>query len=326
MRCTTSVSANEFPKRKSRFDLIVIMVGSYLALFTLLQKVGGCKPVGHAIAFAVLSSCCCGFTPLGASREWDMVFRWRARREVKRAMKSPYVRLGGYDAIAAVADNLLPRLISDERLGRFWAHRSEDGVRREKQLLIDFLCQSAGGPMYYTGRDMKSSHKGMRITEEDWTAFLGHLTATLDAFAVPAPEKETVMAFIQSTKGDIVEAPAPGPLRRRKRDPQRHFSARVRAAVRQPWCFIFSAQARGVAHGSASASTGSAPDPAALHHFDSSPAARPSQRSARSVVAPSIFAPASSRRAQGLVVPGGIFKPRPATSCRTVRPEAGCAG
>ena len=122
--------------------------------------------------------------------------------------KTLYARLGGYDAIAAVADNLLPRLMADERLGRFWAHRGDDGIQREKQLLVDFLCHSAGGPMYYTGRDMKISHKGMRITEEDWTAFLGHLTATLDAFSVPAAEKETVLGFIQSTRADIVEVQA----------------------------------------------------------------------------------------------------------------------
>jgi hemoglobin len=122
--------------------------------------------------------------------------------------KSLYTRLGGYDAIAAVTDNLLPRLISDERLGRFWAHRGEDGMQREKQLLVDFLCQSAGGPMYYTGRDMTTSHKGMRISEEDWQAFLGHLTATLDAFAVPTAEREQVMAFVDCTKADIVEIAA----------------------------------------------------------------------------------------------------------------------
>ena len=116
-----------------------------------------------------------------------------------------YARLGGYDAIAAVADNLLPRLMSDERLGRFWAHRSEDCLRREKQLLVDFLCHSAGGPLFYTGRDMKISHKGMRISEDDWSAFLGHLHATLDEFRVPAPEKETVVGFVQSLKADIVE-------------------------------------------------------------------------------------------------------------------------
>ena len=68
-----------------------------------------------------------------------------------------YKRLGGYDAIAAVADNLLPRLTADAQLGRFWQHRGEDGVRREKQLLVNFLCASAGGPMYYTGRDAACS-------------------------------------------------------------------------------------------------------------------------------------------------------------------------
>src|SRR5580765_5596788 len=86
--------------------------------------------------------------------------------------KSLYERLGGYDAIVAVSGDLLPRLMSDSRLRRFWDNRGEDGLKREKQLLIDFLCASAGGPMYYTGRDMKISHKGMKISEADWTAFL----------------------------------------------------------------------------------------------------------------------------------------------------------
>jgi len=120
--------------------------------------------------------------------------------------KTLYERLGGYDAICAVANNLLPRLQSDPRLSRYWQHRGEDGVKREKQLLIDFLCSSAGGPMYYTGRDMKTSHKGMKITESDWSAFLVHVNATLEAFQVPQAERSEVMAFVQSTKPDIVEA------------------------------------------------------------------------------------------------------------------------
>jgi len=120
--------------------------------------------------------------------------------------KSLYARLGGYDAIAAVADNLISRLKSDARLGRFWTHRGEDGVQREKQLLIDFLCHNAGGPLFYSGRDMKTSHKGMRITEEDWSALLMHLNASLDHFHVPAAEKEAVVGFVQGTKADIVEA------------------------------------------------------------------------------------------------------------------------
>ncbi len=116
-----------------------------------------------------------------------------------------YERLGGYDAISAVANNLLPRLMSDPLLARFWENRGTDGLEREKQLLIDFLCSSAGGPLLYTGRDMATSHRGMGITEDDWTAFMGHLNATLDEFDLPDTERGEVIAFIESTKADIVE-------------------------------------------------------------------------------------------------------------------------
>lgn len=118
---------------------------------------------------------------------------------------SLYARLGGYDAIAAVADTLLPRLMGDESLGRFWAHRGEDGLNREKQLLVDFLCSNAGGPLLYTGRDMVLTHRGMSIDDSDWVAFIGHLEATLDSLDVPAAERQDVLAFIESTKAEIVE-------------------------------------------------------------------------------------------------------------------------
>jgi hemoglobin len=121
------------------------------------------------------------------------------------ATRTLYDRLGGYDAIAAVASDLLPRLMADERLGRFWAHRGTDGIAREQQLLVDFLCAAAGGPMYYTGRDMKLSHAGMRITNADWAAFMGHVEATLDKFNLPPRERAEVLAFVESTHADIVE-------------------------------------------------------------------------------------------------------------------------
>jgi hemoglobin len=119
--------------------------------------------------------------------------------------KTLYERLGGYDAIAAVADNLLPRLENDAQLGRFWANRGDDGIAREKQLLVDYLCTSAGGPMLYTGRDMSISHKGMGITESDWEIFIGHIKATLAEFQVPQQEQDDALTFIDSTRADIIE-------------------------------------------------------------------------------------------------------------------------
>lgn len=120
--------------------------------------------------------------------------------------KTLYERLGGYDVIASVANELLPRMQADAQLARFYQHRGEDGLRRSRQLLIDFLCSSAGGPLYYTGRNMKITHKGMKISESDWSAFLVHLNVTLEALQVPHAEREEVIALMQSTKSDIVEA------------------------------------------------------------------------------------------------------------------------
>ena len=42
--------------------------------------------------------------------------------------KSLYERLGGYDAISAVSNDLVDRLQKDPQLGRFWQHRGEDGI------------------------------------------------------------------------------------------------------------------------------------------------------------------------------------------------------
>ena len=121
------------------------------------------------------------------------------------AEKSLYERLGGYDGITAFCNDLLPRLQADSQLGRFWQSRSDDGIAREKQLLTDYISASAGGPMYYTGRDMKLSHKGMKISESDWSIFLEHAGSTMAALQVPKQECDEVVAFVLSLKDDIVE-------------------------------------------------------------------------------------------------------------------------
>lgn len=117
-----------------------------------------------------------------------------------------YQRLGGYDGLAGFVDNLLPRLQGDAQLGRFWENRGDDGVAREKQLLIDYLCACAGGPMLYIGRDMLTAHKGMKISESDWETFLGHAGATMEALSVPQKEVDEVVTFVLSLKDDIVES------------------------------------------------------------------------------------------------------------------------
>ena len=119
--------------------------------------------------------------------------------------KSLYDRLGGYNAVAAVVDDFVGRLVADRQFERFFVGHSTDSKRRIRQHIVDQFCAAAGGPCVYTGRTMKDSHVGLGISEADWDAAAKHLVATLDKFKVPEPEKKDLLAFVTSLKADIVE-------------------------------------------------------------------------------------------------------------------------
>jgi hemoglobin len=118
-----------------------------------------------------------------------------------------YKRLGGYDSMAAVTDDFLRRLTSDPSFARFFSGHSTDSLKKIRQLIVDQLCAATGGPCVYIGRDMKTSHAGLAITEKDWDTSVKHLTATLDELNVPAKEKTEVLTAISGLKKDIVEKP-----------------------------------------------------------------------------------------------------------------------
>ena len=119
--------------------------------------------------------------------------------------KSLYQRLGGYDALAAVVDDFVGRLVADKQFDKFFVGHSVDSKKRIRQHILDQFCAATGGPCIYTGRDMKTSHMGLGITDADWDAAAKHLTASLDKFKVPEKEKGEVLAFVTTLKKDIVE-------------------------------------------------------------------------------------------------------------------------
>jgi hemoglobin len=118
-----------------------------------------------------------------------------------------YKRLGGYDAIAAVTDDFLGRLSTDPQFSKFFVGHSTESIKKIRQLVVDQLCAATGGPCIYIGRDMKTSHAGLGITEKDWDASVKLLTASLDKFNVPAKEKDDVLGAVGGLKKDIVEKP-----------------------------------------------------------------------------------------------------------------------
>ncbi|WP_447962007.1 group I truncated hemoglobin [Nitrospira sp. Ecomares 2.1] len=117
---------------------------------------------------------------------------------------SLYDRLGGKPAITAVIDEFVGNVADDQRInGRF----ATTDIPKLKGHLVDQVCGATGGPCTYTGRDMKTTHAGMRISNADFTAMVEDLVAALDTFKVPQAEQKELLGLLGSMKSDIVEIP-----------------------------------------------------------------------------------------------------------------------
>jgi hemoglobin len=125
---------------------------------------------------------------------------------------SLYERLGGIYSIATVIDDFIDRIMVDDRLN---ANPHVDEAHHRvlppgfKYLVTEQLADASGGPQRYSGRSMEDSHRELRITAEEWDAFLDDLNQTLDKFEVPQREQSEVVAIIESTREGIVARPAP---------------------------------------------------------------------------------------------------------------------
>ena len=119
---------------------------------------------------------------------------------------SLYQRMGGYDVIAAVIDDLFGILHDDAAFARFFGGRSHDSVIRTRQLLVDQMCALSGGPCNYIGRDMKTSHSGLGISDAEWATNMQASDEALVKNGVADAERADFLALFERYRDDIVEA------------------------------------------------------------------------------------------------------------------------
>jgi hemoglobin len=124
---------------------------------------------------------------------------------------SLYERLGGVYSIATVVDDLIDRMMVDRRLN---ANPLVDEAHHRvppagfKYLVTEMVCWATGGPQKYTGKSMADSHSHLKITSQEWQAFLDDFQQTLDKFKVPAEEQAELKVIVNGTRSDIVVDPA----------------------------------------------------------------------------------------------------------------------
>lgn len=105
-----------------------------------------------------------------------------------------------------MVDEFVNNVASDTRINSMFAATASDPKRlaKFKDKLVDQICQGTGGPCKYKGKDMKTAHTGMNITEDQFNALVEDLIKALDKFNVPEAEKNELLAILGPMKGDIV--------------------------------------------------------------------------------------------------------------------------
>ena len=117
---------------------------------------------------------------------------------------SLYEQLGGQAAVDAAVDIFYRKVLSDDRINRFF-----DGVDMDQQAAKQkaFLTYAFGGPNNYTGLDMRRGHahlveRGLNDGHVD--AVVENLGATLRELSVPENLIAQVAAIAESVRDDVL--------------------------------------------------------------------------------------------------------------------------
>src|SRR2546426_8539300 len=116
--------------------------------------------------------------------------------------RSLFERLGGSAAVTGAVEDFVARCAGDPRINK---NLGRSDIPRLKSMLVDQVTEASGGPRRYTGRDMKTTHDGMKVTTGEFNALVEDLVATLNKFGVGKPEQDELLGILGPLKSDIVE-------------------------------------------------------------------------------------------------------------------------
>ena len=192
--------------------LILTSLATITAVMTLLVNAAlAADPAAIASESATNTVCPISGKPVDSAitskyegRKWSFAKEACKTKWLKAREDSLYQKLGGKAAIDAVVDAFYVKVLADKRVKDFFADVSMDKQRRKQK---EFLSAAFGGPLPWTGKDMRKAHTGMGLTEEHFNAIAENLVNTLKDFKVKQELIDQVVAIAVSTKDDVLDRP-----------------------------------------------------------------------------------------------------------------------
>lgn len=114
---------------------------------------------------------------------------------------SLFNKYGGFATVGNIVHSFYEKILDSDSLLHYFKGIDMERLIRHQ---TDFLCLIMGGPVNYSGRDLRQAHRKLNITEEDFELAADLLEETLEEADVTDEDIETIMKVIRSTKPDIV--------------------------------------------------------------------------------------------------------------------------
>lgn len=118
------------------------------------------------------------------------------------AAETLYEKMGGEAALRAVVHEFVLVMESDPRINFTFA--STDIPEFEK-LLFDQLCELSDGPCEYKGRDMRTSHAELNVTNAQFNALAEDLYIAFERVGISYRLQNKLMAMLAPMQEDIVK-------------------------------------------------------------------------------------------------------------------------
>jgi len=125
--------------------------------------------------------------------------------------KPLYDRLGGDMMMSAIVDDFVDRASGDPRVNftrKGTTHEwipTPDSVDVLKTHLVEYFTMLSGGSHDYEGKDMRTAHVGMEISNAEFDAIKDDLRRSLEKYDEPPAETDELLTLVESTRKDIVE-------------------------------------------------------------------------------------------------------------------------
>ncbi|WP_174873072.1 group I truncated hemoglobin [Vogesella oryzae] len=117
-------------------------------------------------------------------------------------MSSLYERLGAEQGIRRIVDDVVANHLANPQVNARFRHVKD--LDHLKEMACQFFCMGSGGPNNYQGKDMRSAHQGMNISEQEYLSVMDDIVAALQKHGVDDASRGEVVAILYSLKNDVI--------------------------------------------------------------------------------------------------------------------------